>query len=572
MYLAEMNIIGFRSVTELNLRFRAGLNVLVGPNNVGKTAVVDGLRALLTTTEEGALWVDSYDLHQSTTSSVSDISFHYVLRDLSLDEEADFLPALKLISGPVGMDDKYEAHLYVRYTAIGDSGRMRAKRWCGDHEENRITSEMLDDLRAVYLPALRDPASGLKPSRRSQLARLIARLASDVEKDKLVDLLTTFEEDLKAEAPVANTQRAIEKRHVEMLGSTLMQTLKIGLTPPEFQRLASRLSLDVEGLDIEQNGLGYNNLIYMAVVLSELALNPDASYKALIIEEPEAHLHPQLQVVLLDHLQSIEKPIVGQKPVQVFVTSHSPHFASAANLDSLVCLYNGGGKVGCFFPREARFRPKKKEKLQRYLDVTRADLFFARRLILVEGTAELFLLKAMATKLNIKLREHSVTLLSTEGLNFDCFAPLFDKLAIPIRVAFVTDSDTKTFPTMTETPAKSDAANAIGELDNAVIKTYFAKKTLEYDLALHAENQEHMLAALGEIHPEISKDLKVRVDTAATINKAKVLYQGMFERDTGKNIRKGEYSQALAEYIDDPKIGFKAPPYIVEALTYVTSN
>jgi putative ATP-dependent endonuclease of OLD family len=58
MYLAGLNVKGFRRVEELNLRFRPGLNVLVGPNNVGKTAVVDGLRALLTTAEEGALRVD----------------------------------------------------------------------------------------------------------------------------------------------------------------------------------------------------------------------------------------------------------------------------------------------------------------------------------------------------------------------------------------------------------------------------------------------------------------------------------------------------------------------------------
>ena len=570
MYLAELEIKGFRRVAELKLRFKPGLNVLVGPNNVGKTAVVDGLRALLTTTEEGALRVDSYDLHAAGGMIAPDITFHYVFRDLSLDEEADFLPALKPIPAAAGETDKYEAHLWVRYSAAGTPGRMRPKRWCGDHEENSITSEMLEDLRAVYLPPLRDSASGLRPSRTSQLARLIDRLASDVEKAKLVELLKTFEEKLEAEAPVANTQQAIEKRHGAMLGPTLKQSLKIGLTPPEFQRLAARLSLEVEGLDIEQNGLGYNNLIYMAVVLSELALNPNAAYKALIVEEPEAHLHPQLQVVLLDHLQSIEQAVPGQKPVQVFVTSHSPHFASAANLDSLACLHQGDGKVGGFFPREAIFAPKKKEKLQRFLDVTRADLFFARQLILVEGAAERFLVVAMATKLGIKLREHSVTLLSTEGLNFDCFVPLFGEFAIPIRVAIISDSDTNTYPTLADTPTMSPAAAAIEALANSHIKTYFAKKTLEYDLALHPENQAHMLAALAEIHPGISADLKATVDAADPADKPKLLFRGMFDRETGSNVKKGEFAQALAEYLADPTVTFTTPPYIKDALTYMT--
>ena len=210
MYLAALNVKGFRRVEELNLRFRPGLNVLVGPNNVGKTAVVDGLRALLTTAEEGALRVDAYDLHASGGHAATEITFHYVFRDLTLDEEADFLPALKPMLAAPGTPDKYEAHLWVRYNTNGTTGRMRPKRWCGEHEENSITTEMLEDLRAVYLPPLRDPASGLKPSRSSQLARLIDRLASDSEKEELVELLKKFEEKLEVEKPVAKTQSAIE--------------------------------------------------------------------------------------------------------------------------------------------------------------------------------------------------------------------------------------------------------------------------------------------------------------------------------------------------------------------------
>ncbi|MBD4767502.1 AAA family ATPase, partial [Xanthomonas citri pv. citri] len=74
----------------------------------------------------------------------------------------------------------------------------------------------------------------------------------------------------------------------------LSQLLELGVSVSDFQRLASRLSLTVDLFELEQNGLGFNNLIFMAVVLSELTKNPQASYRGLIIEEPEAHLHPQL--------------------------------------------------------------------------------------------------------------------------------------------------------------------------------------------------------------------------------------------------------------------------------------
>jgi putative ATP-dependent endonuclease of OLD family len=193
VYLAELEVVGFRGVPNLKILFRAGLNVIVGPNNVGKTAVVDALRALLATSEEGSFRVDEYDLHTSSGGAASEISFHYVFRDLTLDEEADFLQALKRIPSSAGQTTKYEAHLWVRYSAGGLNGRLRPKRWCGDHEDNGITAEMLEDLRAVYLPPLRDPASGLRPGRTSQLARLMDRLASDADKTALVALLKTFE-------------------------------------------------------------------------------------------------------------------------------------------------------------------------------------------------------------------------------------------------------------------------------------------------------------------------------------------------------------------------------------------
>ena len=346
--------------------------------------------------------VDEFDLHVSSSGEkASSIMFQYVFRGLAEDEEADFLAALKPMPPVAGKPTEFEAHLSVRYGPTGPNGRLRPKGWCGDHEENAIPMEMREELRAVYLPPLRDPSVGLRPSRTSQLARLIDRLADDAAKKKLVALLKAFEDTLALEAPVAGTQTAVVNRHKQMLGPTLMQLLRVGLTPPEFQRIAARLALTVESLDVEQNGLGYNNLIYMAVVLTELALNPDAAYKALIVEEPEAHLHPQLQAILLDHFQSIETPTSGEKPVQVFVTSHSPNFASIANIDTLACMHRSSGPVKAFIPREATFDKTKKEKLQRYLDVTRAELFFAKRIILVEGTAERFLVSAMAAKLDL---------------------------------------------------------------------------------------------------------------------------------------------------------------------------
>ena len=576
MHLSELTIEGFRRIDSLTLRFRPGLNVLVGPNNVGKTAVVDALRALLSTAEEGALRISEADLHVPRTPGAvpaTQIGFHYVFRDLTIDEEADFLTALKPAPGSAGAVVEYEAHIHVRYSNPDAGGRMRPKRWCGDHEENSLTSEMLEDLRAIYLPALRDSASGLRPSRSSQIARLIHRLSDETAKQDMVEALKKFDNKLKLTKPVEQTQTAIQTRHESMLGSGLKQLLTVGLTSPDFQRLAARLSLTVDSLDIEQNGLGYNNLIFMAVVLSELSLNPDAAYKALIVEEPEAHLHPQMQAVLLQYLESKEKPEPNEKAVQVFVTSHSPNFAAIAKIDTIGCLCEHGEVIRSFFPRAVKFEKTKKEKLQRYLDVTRAELYFARRIILVEGAAERFMIEALAKKLKIDLRKHGVSVLSTEGLNFDAFAPLFGKDALNVRVAVISDADPESptkFPKLGDALSLSTAAKSIKSLDSEFVKTFFAQKTFEYDLALQEKNHEAMLGALKELHPSIAEDLKAMVDGAALDDKPKVLFNGMFDRGEGKrSVQKGAYGQALAQTIADAETNFIVPPYITDAIDYI---
>lgn len=574
MYLASVTISGFRKLGQLEVKFREGLNVLVGPNNAGKTAVVDALRVLLSAGDDGALRVHTSDLHfDADGANATEATFHYVFRGLSQDEEADFLTALRPIDDGDGVP-KFEAHLFVRYSNADITGKLRVKRWCGAHEENTVTPEMLEDLRTVYLPPLRDPNQGLKPNRNSQIARLVHRLSNEESRKQVADTLAKLDLELKAKKPISDTEEAITKRHSDMLGSVLLQSIQVSLSPSDFQRVAARLSLLVETFDIDQNGLGYNNLIYMAVVLADLSLSTDSTYCALIVEEPEAHLHPQLQAVLLQYLSSVEKPKEGEKPVQVFVTSHSPSFASLAEVDSLACIYQSGAKPAAFFPREIAWGPGKKEKLQRYLNVTRAELFFARRVIFVEGAAELFIVEVLAERLGINLRQHSVSIISTDGLNFDAFLPMFGDDALKVRVAVLTDADPpKAFPKAGDKLELSAAAQAIKKYANGTVSVFFAQKTLEYDIALKAANHPYMLAALQEMHPEIGKALAETVENTPEDEKARALFQGIFERGEGRTkVQKGTFAQTLADHLSKGGIKVAVPPYIQDALTFITAG
>ncbi len=573
MYLAQLTISNFRKLLKVELRFQPGLNVLVGSNNVGKTAVVDALRALLAGHDEPYPRLDADDIHRPKGGApAGDIEFLYIFRDLNLDDEADFLAALK-------PDDngRLEAHITIRYSEADRTGRLRARRWCGDHEEVGLTTDMMENLRGVYLPPLRDASQGLKPNRTSQLSRLFQLLADDAGRDGINDALRNLDEELKKQAPLVNTHTAIKNRHETMLGPQLAQALDLGLSGSDFQRLASRLSLLVDAFEIEQNGLGFNNLIFMAVVLSELAKNPEAGYRSLIIEEPEAHLHPQLQAVLLGYLEAI-KAVDGEKPVQLFVTSHSPNFASIASLDSLACLIDTGTTVETFFPRTITFGKGKREKLERYLDVTRAELFFARRVIFVEGAAELMLVSVLAEKCNYNLREHGVSLISVEGLNFDSFLPLFGENALKIPVAVVTDADPMdeaegdgelqaVYPALGDAVNVSDNTAKMKEGEDAFVKIFHGVKTFEYDLALYADNRAAMLKALKELHPTIGETVSAAVEAAeGDAAKARALFSGMFERPQN-NVQKGRFGQALAQVIADGA-DCVVPDYIRNAIAH----
>lgn len=604
MHLAKLVIKNFRKLAQAELVFQPGLNVLVGGNNVGKTAVVDALRALLAGHDEPYPRVSEEDVHRPHGGKPSgDIVFQYVFRGLDLDDEADFLAALV----PDGKG-KLEALITIRYAEPDKAGRLRAKRWCGEHEDIGLTADMMENLRGVYLPPLRDASQGLKPGRTSQLARLLQLLATEAGIEGINEALHKLDDELKKHLPIVSTHEAISTRYESMLGPQLMQLLDVGLSASDFRSLKSRLSLLVDAFEIEQNGLGFNNLIFMAVVLSELTKNPDSCYRGLIVEEPEAHLHPQLQAVLLQYLESI-KAVDGEKPVQLFVTSHSPNFASIANLDSLVCMVGIGHSVETFFPREIVFEKGKREKLERYLDVTRAELFFARRVIFVEGAAELMMVDTLAKRIGCDLRQHGVSLISVEGLNFDSFLPLFGDKALRIPVAVLTDADPivpkpKKEVEGAENPGgdvapAGDAANAGGDppddedddpepvypatgdvitvsantakmkaREDTHVKVFYGLKTFEYDLALEPANRAPMLAALKELHPRIAANLTKTVDAAENdAAKAKALFCGMFERPQN-NVQKGSFAQALAQLIADPKLPFTVPTYIQDAIRH----
>ena len=275
------------------------------------------------------------------------------------------------------------------------------------------------------------------------------------------------------------------------------------------------------------NGLGYNNLIYMSLLLAKMQANADEGYyrqnakvfSVLAIEEPEAHLHLSLQYKFLKFL--INEQVNKKKVRQLFVTTHSTEITSAVSLDELICLYNDmNGEVSVAYPGKLfgdnSDDKESKQYVQRFLDAIKSDMLFADKVCFVEGKAEELLVPVFAEYMDKSLEDGHVAVISTGGRYFTHFLKLFDTIrdtsAISKKVVCLTDRD----PVWREGDNGSfeccypfekdkegyeylehsdDLINAYKNHPNIKIYSQDANKgkTLEYDLMLHNSTSEILL-------------------------------------------------------------------------------
>lgn len=164
-----------------------------------------------------------------------------------------------------------------------------------------------------------------------------------------------------------------------------------------------------ESLPSTHNGLGYKNLIKISLILHEFTRAVDANDAAiplLLIEEPEAHMHPQLQTTFVTFLDKFLKDTIGaNKLSQVILSTHSAHVANTVDFKQVRYMRRHKEYVSCkdlqHFYEAAQADEVKIENLeflQKYLKLSYCDLYFCDKAILVEGAAERLLLPKMISK------------------------------------------------------------------------------------------------------------------------------------------------------------------------------
>ncbi len=591
MYLEKLIIKNYRSINELNLTFNKGLNVLIGENNSGKTAILDALRICLGYgNQKRELYVSLNDFHIDKTvlsDEFWDIEFHLFFK-IELPEEAAWFNDMLNVNA----DSSQDLQLHFKYSIDEAAGlkKIRYKVWGGANEGQLVSPDVLALLYHVHLDALRDAEQYLRPIRGNRLGQLFSNMKTnpdkelDKEKKKEIagKIKTAIDSDPDWVGHVQNGKTKINEHLKETSFTNKHQPVDIDFLPYDFNKLVDNLKMQIpiypEGLlngdrskqkhfELYQNGLGYNNLIYTATILGDLKQRKEldkATYIALLIEEPEAHLHPQLQNIFFNYINKLEKEL----GFQIFITSHSPTITAKANLDSIVVLQNHQNKIHSLSVKDSGLSSDNRKYLHKFLDVTKSQLFFAEGTILVEGISEALLLpvfsKIMGDEYDIE--KAGLELVNINGVAFEHFANLYnnntESKRLKTRCAILSDDDRDQ-----ATDEIASRAQIAQGLERNNLKVYLAEVTFEFELFIAGNNKDILIPIFADMHPIAAS----RIASGANIKD----HANSFLKKVISNKAKSELAHRLALKLSTDQASmdnFTIPDYIQKAIKYVMNK
>lgn len=502
MYISKIVVKNFRNFHNLDIEFQEGLNVIVGPNNVGKTnfmriigflnadpnfdATIDDFNKYvlynnieIAKTTPPTIEIEytiEHDLNfEDEDSAFSKLSNILVFNSETgnLDENQD--GTVKLI-GKVSLRYEYDIKEIDEYrkelSTIKNFNELyqalnklqKNFKW---NFYNTTTQEVIDkkninnifDIDRIEAPRIID-----------KLTDNSKKYVNEKIKEKNIDIFSI------KQGITNNLQQELNDVKTEINKDINEDQNQIGITNGRNKFVSNfvfegdiadffkyELEDDSIGfpLPLNFNGLGYNNLIYIRNLLKQKRNN---DYNIILLEEPEAHLHPNMQYKLLNYIDELKEQSLENSKIknQIFVTTHSSNITANLKTKNIILLtidrsenniipvsratnlsnnYNFE-KVKYLFENSeydvcnrTNLLQDGEKHLARFLDVTRSDLLFSDKIILVEGIAEKLLLPKIFPDL---VKEH-VSIIELGGINFNYFLPVI--FNTNKKVLCITDKD-----------------------------------------------------------------------------------------------------------------------------------
>lgn len=490
MYISKLRIQNFRCFRDFTIEFNEGLNVLIGGNNAGKTTIMKAIELIFKRSNSKALTVDDFN-KSLDISCPPEITITATLKSSktdTVDDKAIVASWLTKLNTPWEAELTYKYYLpeqdeqkYLKqaekisttkekWSLLEKSLKRYVSRIYGGNiiNKNRAEPEYLERIHCESLDALRDVESNMFTGKNTLLKQLLMHFKdSNISTDKHHAEDDSYQFTHNAQLIVEDLIGRVNQKEVlkfaEKTGASVggVPALEGSLQESDVLSFLRLIIKDKTGIEIPiiNNGMGYNNLIYISLILSKFKMITSAEYgenaktfPILLIEEPEAHLHPALQYNFLRFLkEEVESQTFSR---QIFITTHSTQITSAAGLEPIICIEkNEGMEIQAKYPGKVFSNSQKdlesKRYVERFLDATKSAMLFARSVILVEGMAELILLPILSRKIECDLDKNHVSLVRVDALTFKHFIKLYgagidlDKkvFALEKRVSCIIDSD-----------------------------------------------------------------------------------------------------------------------------------
>lgn len=498
MRIKRIKIKNFRSVQTLAFQLE-NICALVGPNNAGKSNILMALHRVL-----------ARDWVSVTSFEEDDVYGREAGRDIKIELDLDPYISYQKVKGGQTTDIATLSYEFTRYKIGAQKGQRRLEQTClspsgkpamvmsktpkaGQKPEFQVVLGVPQDIRdqipLIYLGShrlLRDQLPGARYSLLRQLfedinddfnnpARTIEIVAADgtkthvPRKDRFGQLMAEALTVLKTDS-FTELEKSIKDNALRQLGFDPVKDadqLALYFTPFDsmdfYKNLDMRVKEGAFSISATETREGIQNAIVLAILKAFEERRKQGAI--LLIEEPEMFLHPQMQRSLYKTLRAI-----GQTN-QVIYTTHSPHFVSIPEYTE-VALVRKAASGTTITQSSVPPTAKRREKLIKELDPERSELFFATRLLVVEGDTEKLALPEYAKHLGLDLDKAGATIIEAGGKrNLKDLAEVAIPFGIPTGIVYDEDSsdfenkaDEKLYNTELDTLAKADGSVKVWRL------------------------------------------------------------------------------------------------------------